>query len=210
MTRVAAMFPAARGSLPVAAAREKPENLFLHRIPDFKPPSVTEQVIIQLRRPPTRPQIAPDLIWLIKLFLLNYGFFFWHFDGTWNDPSWRCGRPTDCESERDPARVDRDDKELEDGDQVDVQGVGDSGERPDDGDGEDGGAHDCPVWELQQLILQKVPCLNFELSSVFQKFLIDPVVLVDRASEVGFVELASLACFSDHCVVLLTIETPAT
>ena len=62
VTRVAAMFPAARGSLLVAAAREKPENLFLHRIPDLKPPSVTEQVIIQLRRPPTRPQIAPDLI----------------------------------------------------------------------------------------------------------------------------------------------------
>ena len=104
-------------------------------------------MIIQLRSPPKRPQTAPNV--KKREFLIQ------HFDGTCNYPSRRCGRPSDCESEGDPARVDWDDEELEDGDEVEVQGVGDSGEGPDNGDGEDGGAHDRPVGELQQLILNE-------------------------------------------------------
>ena len=67
---MAAMLPAARGSLPVAAAREKPENPSLHSFRFQVPPSVTEQVIIQLRRPPTRPQTAPYMK-IFKVFHLR-------------------------------------------------------------------------------------------------------------------------------------------
>ena len=65
------MLPAASGSLPVAAARENPKIGF-KSIKYLRPrPSVTEHVIIQLRSPHKRPEMAPDL----EIKISDVGFF---------------------------------------------------------------------------------------------------------------------------------------
>ena len=72
---------------------------------------------------------------------------------TSNDAKCRSSGPEYCQTERNPARVDRDDEQLEDPDEVEVHVVAQAGEGPDDGHREDGGHHHAPVSKLQQHVL---------------------------------------------------------
>ena len=72
---------------------------------------------------------------------------------TGNNPKCGCSRPDHGQAERNPARVYRDNKQLEDGDEVQVKIVCEASERPDDRDGDDGGSHHTPVSKLEQFLL---------------------------------------------------------
>ena len=74
---------------------------------------------------------------------------------TRNDPKCGGSRPDDGQAQWYPARVDRDNKQFEDCDQVQVKIICQASERPDNRDGDNSGHHDTPVGKLEQLVLAK-------------------------------------------------------
>ena len=126
---------------------------------------------------------------------------------TRNDPKCGGSRTDDGQAEWCPARVDRDHKQFEDCDQVQVKIICQASERPDNRDGDDSGHDHTPVGKLEQLVLAK-QLSKTVVMTVLLPYLVHSEVLVYDAGIVRKVKLAISFCNSSHFVITSALPAP--